>query len=147
MNKNNVFYVQYLIFCNCYLLTYPNLTNFFFQYRGTSLQQGSTVLYLSKSSQTNNLNYFWATTSLEMRRELEQKCILQFILSGIVSGDAPLSYWPIFSLSLVTVPVPLQKLTWPSFLLKVVNTMDQFRFLRNYPPTPPLSQHFALSEK
>ena len=29
---------------------------------------------------------------------------LQFILSGIVSGDAPLSYWPIFSLSLVTVP-------------------------------------------
>ena len=24
---------------------------------------------------------------------------------------------------------------------------DQFRFLGNYPPTPPLSQHFALSEK
>ena len=25
--------------------------------------------------------------------------------------------------------------------------LDQFRFLGNYPPTPPLSQHFALSEK
>ena len=24
---------------------------------------------------------------------------------------------------------------------------DQFRFLGNWPPTPPLSQHFALSEK
>ena len=24
---------------------------------------------------------------------------------------------------------------------------DQFRFLGNCPPTPPLSQHFALSEK
>ena len=24
---------------------------------------------------------------------------------------------------------------------------DQFSFLRNCPPTPPLSQHFALSEK
>ena len=25
--------------------------------------------------------------------------------------------------------------------------LDQFRFLRNCPPTPPLSQNFALSEK
>ena len=25
--------------------------------------------------------------------------------------------------------------------------LDQFRVLENYPPTPPLSQHFALSEK
>ena len=25
--------------------------------------------------------------------------------------------------------------------------MDQLRFLRNCPPTPPLTQHFALSEK
>ena len=24
---------------------------------------------------------------------------------------------------------------------------DQSRFMRNCPPTPPLSQHFALSEK
>ena len=24
---------------------------------------------------------------------------------------------------------------------------DQLRFMRNCPPTPPLSQHFALSEK
>ena len=29
MNKNNVFYVQYWIFGNFYLLTYPNLTNIF----------------------------------------------------------------------------------------------------------------------
>ena len=25
--------------------------------------------------------------------------------------------------------------------------MDQFKFLGNFPPTPPLTQHFALSEK
>ena len=25
--------------------------------------------------------------------------------------------------------------------------LDHFTFLGNYPPTPPLSQHFALSEK
>ena len=25
--------------------------------------------------------------------------------------------------------------------------LDQYRFLGNCPPTPPLSQHFALSEK
>ena len=25
--------------------------------------------------------------------------------------------------------------------------LDQFRFLGNFPPTPPLNQHFALSEK
>ena len=25
--------------------------------------------------------------------------------------------------------------------------MDQFKFLGNWPPTPPLSQHAALSEK
>ena len=27
------------------------------------------------------------------------------------------------------------------------NTMDNYTFLANCPPTPPLSQHFALSEK
>ena len=31
------------------------------------------------------------------------------------------------------------------WLFKVIT--DQFGFLGNYPPTPPLSQHFALSEK
>ena len=32
-------------------------------------------------------------------------------------------------------------------LYKGVLFAEQFRFLGNYPPTPPLSQHFALSEK
>ena len=27
------------------------------------------------------------------------------------------------------------------------NAFDEFRFLGNCPPTPPLSQHYALSEK
>ena len=34
--------------------------------------------------------------------------------------------------------------TYISLLLK---GPDQLRFLENFPPTPPLSQHFALSEK
>ena len=33
------------------------------------------------------------------------------------------------------------------YLYKGVLFTEQFRFLGNYPPTPPLSQHFALSEK
>ena len=39
------------------------------------------------------------------------------IVSGMVTGEAPVSYWPIFSLSLVTVPKALRKLSRPSFLL------------------------------
>ena len=31
-------------------------------------------------------------------------------------------------------------------LHNIINS-DQFRFVGNYPPTAPLSQHFALSEK
>ena len=85
--------------------------------------------------------------SLGTRRELEQKCILQFNLSGIVSGDAPLSYWLIFFPVPSNNPRSLRKVTRPSSFLKVVNTTDQFRFLRNCPPTPPLSQYFSLSEK
>ena len=85
-------------------------------------------------------------TSLETRRELEHKCILQFIVSGIISGDAPLSYWPIFSSSLATVPEAFAKVNLAQFPSQSGKHNDQFRFLRNSPPTPPLSQHFALSE-
>ena len=41
------------------------------------------------------------------------------ILSGVVIGDAPVSYWPIFSLSLVTVPEVFAKVKlakFPSFI-------------------------------
>ena len=31
--------------------------------------------------------------------------------------------------------------------IKIGEKLDQFRFLVNCPPTPPLTQHFALSEK
>ena len=37
------------------------------------------------------------------------------VVSGVVTGEAPVSYWPIFSLSLVTFQTSLRKLTWPSF--------------------------------
>ena len=45
------------------------------------------------------------------------------IVSGILTGDAPLSYWLICPLSLLTVPEVFAKLTRPSFLLvsKVAN--------------------------
>ena len=33
------------------------------------------------------------------------------IVSGIVSGDAPVSYWPFFPLSLVTIPEVFKKVT------------------------------------
>ena len=41
------------------------------------------------------------------------------IVPGIVTGDMPVSYWPIFSLSLLTVP----KVNWAQFHLvsKVMN--------------------------
>ena len=40
------------------------------------------------------------------------------VVSEVVTGEAPVSYWPIFSLSLVTVQTSLRKLTWPSFFLR-----------------------------
>ena len=56
----------------------------------------------------------WKRTRTEMRPA---------IVSGIVTGDAPLSYWLICPLSLLTVPEVFAKLTRPSFLLvsKVAN--------------------------
>jgi len=36
-------------------------------------------------------------------------------VSGIVTGDAPVSYWPIFSLSLVTVPEVFMKVESAKF--------------------------------
>ena len=38
------------------------------------------------------------------------------LVCGIATGDAPVSYWPIFSLSLVTVPEVFAMFTRPSFL-------------------------------
>ena len=35
--------------------------------------------------------------------------------SGIATGDAPVSYWPIFSLSLVTVPEVFMKVKSAKF--------------------------------
>ena len=37
------------------------------------------------------------------------------IVSGIVTGDAPVSYWPIFPLSLVTVPEVFAKINSDQF--------------------------------
>ena len=56
----------------------------------------------------------WKRTRTEMRRA---------IVSVIVTGDAPLSYWLICPLSLLTVPEVFAKLTRPSFPLvsKVAN--------------------------
>ena len=51
------------------------------------------------------------------------------IVSGIVIEDAPVSYWLIFSLSLVTVPEVFAKAIRPSFFLvsKVVNCAQIMR--------------------
>ena len=38
------------------------------------------------------------------------------IASGIVTGDAPFSYWPIFSVSIVTVPEVFAKVNSVQFL-------------------------------
>ena len=38
-------------------------------------------------------------------------------------------------------------LSFKALLKQMVLDWDQVRFLGNYPPTPPLSQHFALNEK
>ena len=39
------------------------------------------------------------------------------IVSGIVTEDSPVSYWPIFSLPLVTIPEAFTKVTRPAFLV------------------------------
>ena len=56
----------------------------------------------------------------ETRRKLRPK-MRHAIASGI--REAPVSYWPIFFLSPVTIPEVFSNLTWPSFFLvfKVVN--------------------------
>ena len=43
---------------------------------------------------------------LETRRGLKPKCVPQFILGSLLGTrrSAIVSYWPIFSLSLITVP-------------------------------------------
>ena len=45
------------------------------------------------------------------------------IVSGILTGDVPVSYWPVFPLSLVTVPKVFAKVNSARFLLvsKVAN--------------------------
>ena len=42
---------------------------------------------------------------------------------------------------------PLYSYLDVSLKLKLIKSLDQFRPLGNCPPTPPLSHHFALSEK
>ena len=37
------------------------------------------------------------------------------MFSGLVIGDAPVSYWPIFSLSLIIVPDAFAKVNSPQF--------------------------------
>ena len=41
------------------------------------------------------------------------------IVSGMVTGEAPVSYWPIFSLSLVTVPEGFAKVKSPQFSSRI----------------------------
>ena len=41
---------------------------------------------------------------LETSRKLEPKCVSPQLFSGIVTRDAPVSYWPILSVSPVTDP-------------------------------------------
>ena len=45
----------------------------------------------------------------------ERSAFLTAIVSGIVTGDAPVCYWPVFFRSLRTVPQVFAKLTRPSF--------------------------------
>ena len=43
--------------------------------------------------------------------------------------------------------LPLVKEVTPFPHRKMINLQDNYTFLVNCPPTPPLSQHFALSDK
>ena len=47
----------------------------------------------------------------------EMGTFLTAIVSEIATGDAPVSSWPVFFLSLLTVPQVFAKLTRPSFFL------------------------------
>ena len=41
------------------------------------------------------------------------------IVSGMVTGDVPVSYWPVFSLSLVTVPEVFAKVNSPQLSSRI----------------------------
>ena len=61
-----------------------------------------------------NLNESEEVLSIRDKRGTGAKMPLA-VVSGVVTREAPVTYWPIFSLSLVTVQTSLRKLTWPSF--------------------------------
>ena len=44
----------------------------------------------------DDLKYYCNWPFLELRRELEPKCVPAAIVSGIVTGKAPVSYWATF---------------------------------------------------
>ena len=75
------------------------------------------------------------------RKELDPK-LCPAIVSGIVIGNALVSYWPMFSLSLLTVP---EVFAWHSFLpvSKVTNWQSFFNkegFLRGEMSTSPVQK-------
>ena len=83
---------------------------FFFLFKRTSKSQSSLFTLVNWLSHLRNKK----GTGVEM-------CLA--IVPGIVTGDMPVSYWPIFSLSLVTVPKDFAKVNWAQFHLvsKVMN--------------------------
>ena len=58
------------------------------------------------------------------------------IVYGIVTGDVPVSYWLIFSLSLVTVPEVFPKVNFSFLSDKLAGTLIAFVYLTNRQKIP-----------
>ena len=58
------------------------------------------------------------------------------IVYGIVTGDVPVSYWLIFSLSLVTVPEVFPKVNFSFLSDKLADTLIAFVYLTNRQKIP-----------
>ena len=67
----------------------------------------------------------------------------------IEPANWPSNNWDTGEYAIYDIPLSLRARrlhSRPTLVRRIFVTWDQFRFLRNCPPTPPLSQHFALSE-
>ena len=64
--------------------------------------------------------------------------------SGIVTGDAPVSYWSIFSRSLTTVPEVCAKVNSAQFPSRMADCITQERMPCDTSPSPPICYRYCI---
>ena len=67
---------------------------------------------------------------LETGRELESKCARKCFW-GVVTRDAQVSYWPVFSMSQVTAPETLTKVNLAAVPFSFLKWLEKFKTRNN----------------